>query len=214
MSDSAATTYRYCGRLFAAEEMEQIRVLIAAHPQRNRVQLSRQVCDQFGWLTVNGRRKEMSCRVAMLRMERDGLIRLPRPQKGNGNGRNRPKTTSASDPPLLWRPQGDWVLLEFRRVQQVEKEDILALMNERTDGLDDGRRVGVEIRNHRDEAAAGLVFAEMLEGQIEVRPGGGLGFLERVKNRVQMAGPGRRRPVGANLLVKNDQAHCVMLPDR
>ena len=118
MSDSAATTYRYCGRLFTADEMEAIRAMIGAHPKRNRVQLSRQVCDQFGWLTVNGRRKEMSCRVAMLRMERDGLIRLPPPQKGNGNGRTRPKTTCASDPPLLWRPKGDWNLLEFRRVQQ------------------------------------------------------------------------------------------------
>ncbi len=40
----------------------------------------------------------MSCRVAMLRMARDGLITLPPPEKGNGNGRNRPRITSASDP--------------------------------------------------------------------------------------------------------------------
>jgi hypothetical protein len=38
----------------------------------------------------------MSCRVAMLRMERDGLITLPPPRKGNGNGHNRPRLTSAS----------------------------------------------------------------------------------------------------------------------
>jgi hypothetical protein len=40
----------------------------------------------------------MSCRVAMLRMHRDGLIALPPPEKGNGNGRNRPRITTASDP--------------------------------------------------------------------------------------------------------------------
>jgi Druantia protein DruA len=34
----------------------------------------------------------------MLRMERDGLFTLPPPQKGNGNGNNRPRLTSASDP--------------------------------------------------------------------------------------------------------------------
>ncbi len=86
MSASAATTYRYCGRLFTADQMEQIRDLIASDPKRNRLQLSRLVCDQLGWFMANGRRKEMSCRVAMLRMHRDGLIRLPPPQKGNGNG--------------------------------------------------------------------------------------------------------------------------------
>lgn len=46
----------------------------------------------------DGRRKEMSCRVAMLRMYQDGLITLPPPTQSNGNGRNRPHITHASDP--------------------------------------------------------------------------------------------------------------------
>ena len=118
MSTCAATTYCYCGRVFTADQLEQIRALIRSEPKRNRVQLSRLVCDQFGWFTVNGRRKEMSCRVAMLRMHRDGLIRLPPPQKGNGNGRSCPRITAASDPPLRWRSGGDWGPLEFRPVQR------------------------------------------------------------------------------------------------
>ena len=117
MSDSSATTHRYCGRLFTADEMEQIRALIAFEPKRNRAQLSRLACDQLGWLTTNGRRKEMSCRVAMLRMHRDGLIRLPPPQKGNANGHHRPRATAASDPPPRWRSDADWRSLEFRPVQ-------------------------------------------------------------------------------------------------
>jgi hypothetical protein len=92
------TSLRYCGRLFSSEEIDLIRQLIADNPQRNRVQLSRLVCDLFGWLRPDGGRKDMSCRVAMLRMHRDGLIILPKPQKGNGNGRNRPLLTSASEP--------------------------------------------------------------------------------------------------------------------
>jgi len=96
--------------------MDWIRRLLASEPQLNRVQLSRRVCDELGWLRLDGRRKDMSCRVAMLRMERDGLIRLPPPQKGNGNGRTRPRLTAASDPkaplslsaselgPLVFRP--------------------------------------------------------------------------------------------------------------
>ena len=89
---------RYCGRIFTHEELEWIRALIASKPPRNRLQLSRAVCDQLGWLCHNGRLKEMSCRVAMLRMHRDDLITLPPPKGGNGNGRTRPHITSASDP--------------------------------------------------------------------------------------------------------------------
>ena len=92
------TCIRYCGRDFTADEMDQIRHLIASDPQRNRAQLSRLVCDRLGWLRPDGRRKDMSCRVAMIRMERDGLMTLPPPQKRNGNGRQRPRFTEASDP--------------------------------------------------------------------------------------------------------------------
>ena len=65
--------------------------------------------------------------MAMLRMHRDGVICLPPPQKGNGNGRHRPRATAASDPPLLWRPSGDWSSLEFR---QVKRRPDSALWNE------------------------------------------------------------------------------------
>jgi hypothetical protein len=91
-------TYRYCGRIFTVEEIEQIRCLIASHPKDHRAELSRLVCDELRWLRPDGRRKDMSCRVAMLRMENDGLIKLPAPLKGNGNGHNRPRLTAASEP--------------------------------------------------------------------------------------------------------------------
>lgn len=91
-------SFRYCGRLFSAQEIDSIRRLIASDRKWNRAQLSRLVCDELGWLKPDGRRKEMSCRVAMLRMERDGLFTLPLPQKGNGNGNNRPRLTCTSDP--------------------------------------------------------------------------------------------------------------------
>jgi hypothetical protein len=92
------TGCRYCGRLFTISEIERIRELIASEPRRNRAQLSRVVCDELSWLRPDGRRKEMSCRVAMLRMERDRLISLPPPERGNGNGHNRPIFTPASNP--------------------------------------------------------------------------------------------------------------------
>lgn len=89
---------RYSGRLFTDLELERIPQLIAQNPASNRVHLSRLVCEEFRWLRPNGQLKDMSCRVAMLRMERDGLITLPPPERGNGNGRTRPILTSRSQP--------------------------------------------------------------------------------------------------------------------
>jgi len=89
---------RYSGRVFRDFELERIRQLIAQNPASNRVHLSRLVCEEFRWLRPNGQLKDMSCRVAMLRMERDGLITLPPPERGNGNGRTRPILTSRSEP--------------------------------------------------------------------------------------------------------------------
>jgi hypothetical protein len=70
---------RYCGRNFTPKELEQIRSLIKHNPEFNRMRLSKEVCRMFQWLKPDGKLKDMSCRVAMLRMHKDGLIRLPPP---------------------------------------------------------------------------------------------------------------------------------------
>jgi hypothetical protein len=70
----------YSGRYFTSEEITQIRRLIEEDPSRSRAQLSRLVCKMFAWYKPDGGLKEMSCRVAMLRMQRDGLIQLPPPR--------------------------------------------------------------------------------------------------------------------------------------
>jgi len=70
---------RYCGRDFTEAEIELIRELLTT-PQMNRARLSRQVCAELGWRRDNGGLKDMSCRVALLRMQTDGLITLPPPR--------------------------------------------------------------------------------------------------------------------------------------
>jgi hypothetical protein len=89
---------RYSGRLFTPHEIEQIRDLLRERPDLNRAALSRVVCEQLGWMKDDGKPKDMSCRVAMLAMHRQGLIVLPPPLKRNGNGRRRPLVTEASAP--------------------------------------------------------------------------------------------------------------------
>lgn len=68
---------RYCGREFTEAEIGLIRQLLVDQPQLSRAGLSRTVCERLSWRRPNGRLKEMSCRVAMLRMAREGLITLP-----------------------------------------------------------------------------------------------------------------------------------------
>jgi len=72
---------RYCGRDFSEKEMQQIRTMIADNPLKLRAALSRMVCEYLGWLKADGELKEMSARVAMLRMQADGLIQLPEPSR-------------------------------------------------------------------------------------------------------------------------------------
>lgn len=111
---SDPTSHRYCGRLFPPEELERIRRLIASEAKLNRAQLSRVVCDELDWRMANGGPKEMSCRVAMLKMHREGLITLPPPLKRNGNGRVRVTLTSASDPqPPISAAAGELEPLRF-----------------------------------------------------------------------------------------------------
>jgi hypothetical protein len=76
---------RYCGRIFSAEELAQIIELIEKNPSKHRLDLSRDVCRMLSWYKADGGLKEMSCRVAMLRMQEDGLIQLPAPRRTNQN---------------------------------------------------------------------------------------------------------------------------------
>ena len=96
-------TVRYCGRDFSDWELENIRRLIAENTGASRAWLSRVVCEQLRWRRADGRLKDMSCRVAMLRMQEDGLIRLPPPRNGNGNGRPYQRRTPQAEPKLFPR---------------------------------------------------------------------------------------------------------------
>lgn len=112
-----SASFRYCGRIFSPMEIEWIRNFICSNPHCNRSELSKIVCRQLQWLRPDLRLKDMSCRVAMLRMHRDGLICLPPPQKRNGNLNNCPKLTPASDPQKsICCPAGEFGKLLLRPV--------------------------------------------------------------------------------------------------
>jgi hypothetical protein len=100
---------RYCGREFTGEEMDFIGRLIATGAHRQT--LSRMFCEAVNWRKPDGGLKEMSCKVAFLRMHRDGRIVLPPPLKPANNHLKKPKATLLALPrPEVSTKAGAYVL--------------------------------------------------------------------------------------------------------
>lgn len=68
---------KFEGREFTEEDILLIKKLISRYKKRGRTYISRRVCDRLNWRKINGTVKEMSCRKALLKMEKASLIKLP-----------------------------------------------------------------------------------------------------------------------------------------
>lgn len=113
-----------CGRLFTREELDLIRKIISLNPQATRVQISREVCAALSWVKPNGGLKEMSCRVALLRLHRSGIIQLPPPRGPHYNGRRKKRRTPQGEPrALIVNPLKELRPLELHRVA-LKKESL------------------------------------------------------------------------------------------
>ncbi len=93
----------YCGREFSDGDIQAIKLLMAQNPSLKRTPLSRKLCELLDWTKPNGELKDMTCRVALLRMQADGLITLPPSRMPGGRGRPHFPPTAATDAqtPLL-----------------------------------------------------------------------------------------------------------------
>ena len=96
--ESRSSNKRYSGRVFGSQELERVRAIIRAHPQASRQQLSYRVCEAFAWRKPDGSLKDMSCRVALLRMHREGLIELPAPRHKVNPCRSFARRTTQAEP--------------------------------------------------------------------------------------------------------------------
>ena len=88
-------------------EIEFTRALLGATPALDRARLSRVVCERLCWRRPDGRLKEMSCRVVLLRMQTDVLITLQPPR-------------NATPPPYLARPEIEQAVLAPPSVPAVD----------------------------------------------------------------------------------------------
>ena len=67
-----------CGQQFSPAILAQLRETLQCEPDLSRSELSRRVCQWLDWRSPNGEWKEMSCRVALGKLDRAGVIQLPR----------------------------------------------------------------------------------------------------------------------------------------
>ena len=65
------------GRLIHANDLEQVRSLIAAHPDWSRRAVSVDLARAWNWRTPTGQLKDMAARTLLLKLEQRGLITLP-----------------------------------------------------------------------------------------------------------------------------------------
>lgn len=66
-----------CGREFSEEILTRIRSRVAGDATLTRTALSREVCAWLGWQDTHGQTKDMSSRVALLKLSRRNIIALP-----------------------------------------------------------------------------------------------------------------------------------------
>jgi hypothetical protein len=117
---------RYCGRAFSEHEIQWIRQQIGGSSRINRRGISIGFCEQWGWRKPDGGLKEMSCRVALLKMHREGLITLPPAQRrANLAHKHTKRSLLTVEKPPIHKKAGAFDL----RLEMVEKGG-LKLWNE------------------------------------------------------------------------------------
>jgi hypothetical protein len=74
------TVLRYRGKDYDEKEIEEVRRLVSAYPDKSRFFLSKELCRLWKWTQTNGTPRDMVCRGLLLKLHAEGYITLP-PQK-------------------------------------------------------------------------------------------------------------------------------------
>ena len=159
MKRSEDAAVRVCGRSFSTADVDAIQSFISRTPSASRREIASWTCENLKWLRPNGQLNEMSCRVALLRLEDRGLIRLPPPRKRSGNRRPfRPTATIEAPPADVLTPTGALRELKLRRVDASADSRLWNEAIERFHYLGYKRLPGAQLR-YLIESQKGLLAA-------------------------------------------------------
>ncbi len=73
-----------CGQHFPRSILDRIKETVRTEPSISRLELSRRVCEWLNWRSPNGRLQEMSCRKALAKLNKGGILDLPRQERTYG----------------------------------------------------------------------------------------------------------------------------------
>jgi hypothetical protein len=111
-----------------AEDILDIRELIATHPRASRRRLSEKLCEAWQWRQANGALRDMVCRGLLLMLDRAGQIELPPVKFVPHNPlvrRVRPEPIPVDTAPVF----GPLAKLRPVRIEQVRRTDREPLFN-------------------------------------------------------------------------------------
>jgi len=139
---------KYRGREVSAEDVTFIQALIDEHPSTSRRGLSKQLCEQWGWVQANGQLRDMVCRSLMLTLHRAGHIQLPevrcRPPN-NAIVRHRPVAMDIDTRSLRMR-LAELKPLSIRQVRATAEEPLFNALIEKHHYLAYTRPVGEQLK--------------------------------------------------------------------
>lgn len=139
----------YRGREIRAEEITQIRQLIAAHPELSRRRLSARLCELWNWVQPNGALRDMVCRGLMLVLHRAGHIELPAPRRQTLNNailHRRVREVAVVDETPIEGSLASLGPLEIRLVRRREGEALFGHLLQQHHYLGYSRPVGEHLK--------------------------------------------------------------------
>ena len=115
---------KHRGRVIGETDVAFIRALIRDHPSASRRELSKKLCEAWGWVQPNGVLRDMVCRGLMLELHRRGQIELPPVRQVPPNNivwREAPRCIELDATPIR-APLSEIRPLEFRQVRRTAEE--------------------------------------------------------------------------------------------
>ncbi len=153
------------GRTIAADQLEWIRELIGGHSQWGRSRLSRHIAEHWNWRNGTGQLKDMAARSLLLKLEKRGLLQLPKAQTGGGGSRPAQRSWSAwplFSEPLIAATLGQLLPINLELIEGSPQRQVLRGLLDQYHYLGYQRAVGVNVaylaRDGAQRVLACLVF--------------------------------------------------------
>lgn len=144
---SIPLSVRFCGRLFAEQELQLMREMARDYAALGVTEIARTVCELLDWKRANGRLKDQECRQLLERLRDRGWLTLPPVRNSGPRGPRRIVLSEASASPVtLEGSAGKFAPLELRAVESQSESRLWMELIERHHYLAYRVPVGANLR--------------------------------------------------------------------